>query len=72
MPTISKEEISNPKCEDFSKLHEDPLFQIRQKEEQRKQEIRDNPFEIQKVLQQIEEQKQARKQKKKEKKEKKK
>ncbi len=27
-PPIFKEEVTNPKCEDFSKIHEDPLFFI--------------------------------------------
>ena len=29
MPTQHKEEQTNQKCEDFSKLHEDPLYIIR-------------------------------------------
>jgi hypothetical protein len=28
LPPIFKEEVTNAKCEDFSKIHEDPLFSI--------------------------------------------
>lgn len=73
VPTY-KEEIGNVKNEEFTKLHEDPMYLITQEEMKRKQEIIDNPIKMRDILTELEkmnEKKHKHHKKKKDKKEKK-
>ena len=63
VPMQHKEEETNQRCEDFSKLHEDPLYQIMIEQEKRKQQIRDNPLEVRRILLQKQEEEEQRSQK---------
>lgn len=45
-PPIFKEEVTNAKCEDFSKIHEDPLFSIYVGEEKLKKSLLTNPLKV--------------------------
>jgi hypothetical protein len=46
LPPIFKEEVTNAKCEDFSKIHEDPLFSIFVGEEKLKKSLIHNPLKV--------------------------
>ena len=46
LPPVLKEEVTNAKCEDFSKIHEDPLFSIIVGEEKMKKEFYSNPLRV--------------------------
>lgn len=53
LPQILKETITNDKCESFSKVHEDPLFIIRQEEERTKKEIIENPLKMKDIYKEL-------------------
>lgn len=75
---LYKEEIGNIKNEEFTRLHEDPLFMIKQEEMKRKKEIIENPIKMKDIYAELEKISQKKpkskkkKERKKEKKEKKK
>ena len=53
LPIVIQEEHGNIRNEEFIKLHEDPLFAIRQQELKIKQDIMRNPIQMKGILQQV-------------------
>lgn len=54
-PTLCKESTANPSNEAFTKVHEDPMFLIKQEEMRRRQDILNNPFKMSKLRKELEE-----------------
>lgn len=70
--TFAEDECVNDTNEDFIRLQEDPLFQMRKELERRKQETYNNPMQMQQIVQELRMLKKNKKDKKKKDKEKKK
>jgi hypothetical protein len=54
-PTLCKESTANQSNEVFTKVHEDPLFLIKQEEMRRRQDILSNPLKMSKLRKELEE-----------------
>ena len=67
---IFQESYTNPQNENFTKLHEDPLFNIMKEEMKQRKEIESNPYKIKMLLKDIEKKDKKEKKEKNEKKEK--
>ena len=67
---IFQESYTNPQNEAFTKLHEDPLFNIMKEEMKQRKEIESNPYKIKMLLKDIEKKDKKEKKEKNEKKEK--
>ena len=67
---IFQESYTNPQNEAFTKLHEDPLFNIMKEEMKQRKEIESNPYKIKMLLKDIEKKEKKDMKEKKEKKEK--
>jgi hypothetical protein len=63
-PTMFKESTANTQNEEFTKVREDPMFNIMQEEQRRKQEILNNPIKMQELRKELEKMKQGKKHKK--------
>lgn len=50
------EDTTNKVCENFTLLHEDPLFRIMQEEQRMKEKILNNPLDMKKIYDQLEQQ----------------
>jgi len=51
---ITKEQITNQLCEDFFKVHEDPIYHIRQAEVQARKEVESNPLKMRQIYDSVE------------------
>ena len=63
-PVMFKESTANTQNEEFTKVHEDPMFYVMQEEQRRKQEILNNPIKMQALRKELEKMKQGKKHKK--------
>lgn len=52
---LFEDEVSNPKNEMFTRIHEDPLYLIKKQENNKRREIEDNPYQMKIMLREIEE-----------------
>ena len=51
---VSKEQITNQLCEDFFKVHEDPLFLIKSEEVKARKAVENNPMKMKQIYESVE------------------